>query len=31
MKAGKTFLQQGVEMGMFAKEASAHIDALFTP
>jgi ABC-type nitrate/sulfonate/bicarbonate transport system substrate-binding protein len=31
MKAGKTFLQQGVEMGMFAKEASGYIDAMFTP
>jgi ABC-type nitrate/sulfonate/bicarbonate transport system substrate-binding protein len=31
MKACKTYLQQGVEMGMFPKEASGHIDAMFTP
>jgi ABC-type nitrate/sulfonate/bicarbonate transport system substrate-binding protein len=31
LKAGKTFLQEGVEMGMFAREAAGHIDALFTP
>jgi ABC-type nitrate/sulfonate/bicarbonate transport system substrate-binding protein len=31
MKAGKSFLQQGVDMGMFAKEAASYIDPLFTP
>jgi hypothetical protein len=31
MKAGKTFLREGIEMGMFAKEAGAHVDLLFTP
>lgn len=31
LKAMKGFLQEGVEMGMFAKEASGFIDALFAP
>jgi len=31
LKAEKTWLQEGVELGMFPKESSAHIDALFTP
>ncbi len=31
LKAAKSFLQQGVELGMFPKEAAAHIDAMFTP
>lgn len=31
LKSAKSFLQQGVAMGMFPKQASAHIDAMFTP
>jgi ABC-type nitrate/sulfonate/bicarbonate transport system substrate-binding protein len=31
LKTAKSFLQQGVEMGMFPKEAAAHIDVMFTP
>jgi ABC-type nitrate/sulfonate/bicarbonate transport system substrate-binding protein len=31
MRAGKTFLREGIEMGLFAKETGSHIDALFLP
>jgi ABC-type nitrate/sulfonate/bicarbonate transport system substrate-binding protein len=31
LKSAKSFLRQGVEMGMFPKEAVAHIDIMFTP
>ncbi|MGH7826420.1 MAG: hypothetical protein ACREQ7_14750 [Candidatus Binatia bacterium] len=31
LKAEKTWLQEGIELGMFTKESSGHIDALFTP
>ena len=31
LKAGKLFLQEGVEMGMFPKEAAGFIDSMFTP
>lgn len=31
LKAGKSFLREGVEMGMFSKEAVGFIDAMFVP
>jgi ABC-type nitrate/sulfonate/bicarbonate transport system substrate-binding protein len=31
LKAEKAWLQQGVELGMFSKESSGYIDAMFTP
>ena len=31
LKAEKSWLQQGIELGMFPKESAAHIDAMFTP
>jgi hypothetical protein len=31
LKAEKSWLQQGIELGMFSKESSGHIDAMFTP
>ena len=31
LKAEKSWLQQGVELGMFTKESSGYIDAMFTP
>jgi ABC-type nitrate/sulfonate/bicarbonate transport system substrate-binding protein len=31
LKAEKSWLQQGIELGMFAKESAGHIDAMFTP
>lgn len=31
LTAEKSWLQQGVELGMFSKESAAFIDAMFTP
>jgi len=31
LKAAKAFLREGVDMGMFPKEAAGYVDALFAP